>query len=568
MDDQKRLPVFLLVLACAVTYANGLRGDFVYDDVAVTVIQNPFLQGLVGWRDVLSWDRPVREFTYYLDHLLWGERPFGYHLQNLVWHTLNVLLLWRILLRVGAASWPSCLCALIFAIHPINTEAVTWISGRKELLCLFFELLTLFLFLRFLRAGTWPHGYGLGVVLSLCLALFSKQVAVVMPVALFLAAWSQGKEFTVIRPRVLILIAVTAVLTAVLALTALRGAEVAREAIERGTYYDPASRHLELEHPVLTGLAVWTVALRLLVVPYPLILERTVSPVLSWADPRWMIGLVLVIVWCWLLWRYRDRTNPGLGIAWLGITWLPTSGILPATYLLADRYLYIPCVGFCWVVGYAFYVLLSRDSLVLRRVGIILATAMIVCYTWLAVDRNRDWSGELSLWGSAAEHQPANPKVHFNLGNAYQEQGMPNLAENEWETALELRPNYPEAHVNLGALYQKQGDLDAAESHYRTALELAPDYGVAQFNLATVYEEQGERDKAIELLREAAETIRGKRDTPQKKARVSRELARLLYESGDVQQALEAVESSLHYDPEDLETRRLHSLIRSTKTEQ
>ncbi len=567
VDDQWNLPILLLILACLVTYANGLHGDFVYDDVSVTVVQNPFLEGLVGWRDVLTWDRPIREFTYYFDHLVWGERPFGYHLQNLVWHTLNVVLLWKILAKIGMAQWPSCLCALLFAIHPVNTEAVTWISGRKELLCLFFELLTIWFFLRFLRSGSWPHAYAVGVLLSLCLALFSKQVAVVLPILLFATAWTQGEEFTAGKSRVVVLITLVAMVTAVLALTALRGAEVAREALERGTYYDPAARGMELQHPVLTGLAVWALAIRLFIVPYPLVVERTVEPVLSWGDPRWMIGALLVLLWFALLWRYRNRSNPGLGIAWLGVTWLPTSGILPATYLLSDRYLYIPCVGFCWVLGYALYFLLRHHSYLLRRIGIAVATVAVVSYTWLAVDRNRDWSSELSLWGSAVQHEPANPKVHFNLGNAYMDEGKFALAEDEWNTTLELEANYPQAHVNLGALYQKRGDLHAAESHYQAALDAEPDYGVAQFNLATLYEEFGKREEAIQLLKEAAKNIGGKRDTPQKKARVLRELARVLFDAGQVKQAREAAERSLYHAPEDPVTRRLYSAIRAAEKE-
>ncbi|HQQ01153.1 MAG TPA: hypothetical protein PLY86_22070 [bacterium] len=295
MNDNRILPILLLTLACVAAYANSLNGEFVYDDVTLTVSENPFLNGLVGWREVLTWDRPVREFTYWLDHRIWGNRPFGYHLQNLFWHILNTLLLWRILRDLGVERWKACLAPLLFAIHPVNTEAVAWISGRKELLCLSFELCAVWSFLRFLRAGVWCHGYAVATILALFPALFSKQVAVVLPLQIGMIAWVLGGRHTVSQKRVAALLGVLLVVTLLLSVGSLRVLETAQEALQRGTYYDPSARDADLTHPFLTGWAVWGSATRLLFFPYPLTIERTIAPVVSWGDPRWMAGFLVFL---------------------------------------------------------------------------------------------------------------------------------------------------------------------------------------------------------------------------------------------------------------------------------
>ncbi|MFH1741419.1 MAG: tetratricopeptide repeat protein, partial [bacterium] len=558
------LPPLLLVLVCVVVYANGLQGGFVYDDVAVTITDNPFLSGLVGWKEVLTWDRPVREFTYLFDHALWGERPFGYHLQNLFWHVLNVLLIWRIQREMRIDPWHACLGALLFAVHPINTEAVTWISGRKELLCLFFELCAVWLFLRFLRTNVNPFGYSLAVVLSLCLALFSKQVAVVLPLLLIAAAWTEGGISPLPKRRILFLLSIVMLGTAFLALTSLRAVEVAREALQRGTYYDPSARHLELEHPILTGFAVWWSAVRLLVIPYPLIVERTIDPVTSWADPRWILGIMIVAASLAFLWsRKRRGTGQPFGIAWILITWLPTSGLLPATYLLADRYLYIPCAGFCIFAAYCFADLFHQRTTILRRAGVAVVTVVLAGYALLTVGRNLDWADETALWESAALYESSNPKIQFNLGNAYYSEGLTERAEEEWKQALSLRPQYPEVHINLGTLYQKEGKWDLARFHYQEALKISPYYGIAEFNLASLYQETGNREEAIRMMRSAAAHIEGKRDTLRKKAAAYKELARLLMESERLREALAAAKQSLEYNPHDPDAKTLASDIES-----
>jgi len=566
MNDNRILPILLLILACIAVYANSLNGDFVYDDVTLTVLENPFLNGLVGWREVLTWDRPVREFTYWLDHKIWGNRPFGYHLQNLFWHVLSVFLMWRILRELGVEPWQACLAPLLFAIHPVNTEAVAWISGRKDLLCLFFELCAVWSFLRFLRAGVWCHAYAVVAILSLFLALFSKQVAVVLPLQIGMIACVLGGRHTLSRKRVAALLGVLLVVTLVLSVGSLRMVETAQEALQRGTYYDPSARHAELTHPFLTGWAVWGSAVRLLLFPHPLTIERTMAPVSSWGDPRWMAGFVVFLAALALLWRFRRHPVRTIGLAWILVAWLPTSGIIPATYLLADRYMYIPCVGFCLFLSDWLLQWLYRLEDLPRKAAAIAVSLLLAGFTFATVDRNWDWNDEISLWSSAARFEPANPKVRFNLGNACSDRDFRDQAEKEWKAALDLKPDYAEVHINLGGLYHERGDPDTAESHYREALKIVPDYGIALYNLAALYKERGNLEEAIQWMSRAVEHIGGKRDAAQKAAMAWRDLAQLLLESGRYEEARKAAQESLKYNPNDRQARVLLSEIQSRLT--
>ena len=186
-----------LVLLPAAAYLFALWGDFVYDDVSITVLQNPVLLGTASWKEIFTWDRPLRELTYLLDHALWGFHPLGYHIQNLLWHGVNALLVFILLQRLGVSRPLAWASALLFALHPVNTEAVAWISGRKELLCLFFELCACVAWLRaFPRvAESLPVRslWSLASLAALVLALLSKQVAVMLPFLLLLCEAMAGR---------------------------------------------------------------------------------------------------------------------------------------------------------------------------------------------------------------------------------------------------------------------------------------------------------------------------------------------------------------------------------------
>lgn len=528
----------VLMLAPWLVYALAIPGEFVYDDIAITVVENPALQGEVSAWAILQWQRPLREFTYQLDHALWGFWSPGYHVQNIVWHMLNGLLLFALLRRLQMPAGGALAAALLFSVHPIQVEPVAWISGRKELLCLFFQLLSIYAWLIWLaRTGKRAYGWLALSVLSLGLALLSKQVAVIAPGLLLLVSavhdrtQGQGLHW---RRWLWALLHVGLVLLYVL----FRSGLLSRleNVFAMGTHYDPAARDVSytLLSALLTPFATLGRSVGLLLFPADLTIERAFEPVQALDDWRWWAGLFALAAAgaiSFLLWR--KTLWFAAGTVWFLLTWLPTSGAIPLGYLIADRYLYVPSIGFCLAVVALGGALLPRD----RRVQAALLIALLLGLSLRSVDRTLDWRDPIALWQSATEARPHNPKAWSGLGNAYARAGETEKAFDAWQAALSLDPRLPQVWVNMGGAYRQAGELQKAEKAYRKALDILPDYGVAYYNLGVLEERRGNLDRALHFYQLATRHLYGKRNEERRKGMAHYQVARLLTAQGELQAA-------------------------------
>jgi tetratricopeptide (TPR) repeat protein len=550
----RKLHLLFLILCPALLYSLSLPGEFVYDDIAITVVENPALSGKVSIREVLQWDRPVREFTYMFDHALWGYNPLGYHLQNILWHTANTLLLYYLLILLGLSSGGSFFTALIFALHPIQTESVAWISGRKELLCLFFEISTCYLFIfSVLHQPALTKRNILLYCLSLftlLLALLSKQVAVMTPFLMLLCGWlylqnhkqSSWRKFLLrMAPHLLLMLAFM-----LFRFDVINELEFVQE---RGTFYDPSARETEytMLSAILTPLATFGKSIWLLIFPWDLTVERAFQPVESLADLRWLGGLCTLLFFSVpALWYWRRKPALLFGLLWFLLSWAPVSGAVPVAYLLADRYLYIPSIGF-FILAYSLIRLMleyskhicpATDTLLLRRsVWVTILTLILLAFSIRSAFRIPDWRSEISLWQSAIAARPDYAALYASLANAFAQQGNLERAQELWRQSLEMEPNQPMTWVNIGVALKQAGKLPEAEQAYLKAIELYPEYGAAHFNLALVLEAQGRQDEALEHFHLASRTLYGKQSTELRKGLAHYHIARIHFERRDFQQA-------------------------------
>ncbi|MBD3267125.1 hypothetical protein GF373_10690, partial [bacterium] len=387
-----KFAVWLILFLSILVYSHTLVCQFVYDDLVITVMENPALLGTANVWEILTWDRPLREFTYMADHALWGFHPFGYHLQNIIWHAANGVLLYFLLMYLGVKKEGSLAIALLFAVHPINTEAVAWVSGRKELLCLFFELTACFLFVSALnKEKIHIPNYFLSI-LALILALLSKQVAVATPF-LCLACWvfflaKKGRAIHIKKA----LLGVAPLFIITIFFIFFRYDVIHRLDVihSKGTFYDPSARDVSFTFlsAILTPFATFAKSIWLFIYPIDLTIERGFEPVTTLFDIRWVIGFLLIIGLLYLaISTFKRVPAIALGLFWLMITWAPISGFAPVAYLLADRYLYIPCIGFCIAgISWAAY-LLARYP---QRYKIGLLALICLFFTVRTVDRTFD----------------------------------------------------------------------------------------------------------------------------------------------------------------------------------
>jgi len=451
----------LFCVATAATYVGALRGAFQYDDL-YTILLNPHLDrwdAFVGHLDHMV--RPVLYGTYLLDRLFYGNNPAGYHLLNLLLHLGSGLFVYLILRRAVTEEtrhipfWT----ALLFLIHPIQTEAVTYISGRASGLMTFFYL---FAFLLYIKAsesqnvGTVRRLYLFGAVLSLLLSLGSKETAVTFPLLLLLwdalirrlrGAPLRAAVLSHHLPFWLILVAV-----GLWALLHPRYSALAQFSFGIRPLWEN----------LLSELHAVTYALVLFFCPWKQNFDHDVP--LFHSVLQWPLPLEL-LAWCGLAVAVAvsARRLPLLsfGIGWFVLQMLPTS-IIPRNDLLSERNLYLASIG----VLLAIIVLCSRVAQWLMtalphprvvRFGtnsVALTLVLLLCF--FTYQRNILYREEVSLWSDTVEKSPQKARPYNNLGHAYAMQGNWDRAIEEFRTAAQLDPDYTLAQRNLRDAYLHQ----------------------------------------------------------------------------------------------------------------
>ena len=513
----------LLVLAGAAVYANSFGREIIWDDQELPA-QAQTLREPAQWLRVFSSNeagsatagaegrllyRPLTWLSQLIDLRLWGDRVRGYHITNLLLHLLSTLLVYAIGLSLlgswadrgtvpGKGSrWPAWLAALLFAIHPVHTEAVTWINGRADLLSTCFYLVAFWLYLLYRRREQlWVLFISL---LAFLLALLSKEMAITLPlaIALFVLCFDPSPWRAPLRQ--------------------LGRSRAVKAIVEALPYLAVAVLYLTLRLAVLgrvfgtadrtaggLPLAAQVVALylRLLVLPYPLKALRplsdlqTISGVGAWLAPV-VVGVVLLLgVAALRRWRLQ-----GFAVLFFSVTVLPVSGLFSAGDYAAERFLYLPSLAVCLAAG----ALLAR--LWQRQRTVALALILVIALPWmvLTLARNGVWQDRLTFWSKAVQDSPNSATAHSHLGLVYLDQGQAAQAMAELGRAVELDPQDSDSQNSLGMGYYVQGQLDQAETAFLKAAELGPGAAVAHFNLGVVYGAQGRSEEAVQAYQKALE---------------------------------------------------------------
>lgn len=481
--------IWWLALFCGFLFINTLNNDFTYDDIQV-IKNSRFITGDVGIKDLLNESRPVRTVSLILDYKLFGLNPIGYHIQNIFWHGLSAVLLYFFLLRVSRDQAVSLMASILFASHPVHVEAVANISHRKELLCLSFSLISLLLYLKsYEYKGFLRYTTIITALLSFALALLSKQVAAFLPLmAIFYELYfipQCNKRLLLNNYKYLIIVGLISILYGVYyAIPAYNNFFIEKAVWYNITYTEYLSSTIKANLYYLR-LLLWPVN-QSPHHPFPAPGHITDMEVLS------ALSLLILLFWTAIKLR-KKAVLISFGILWYFATLLPVMLIPGTAHLLAERYLYIPSVGFVLVAGYAISKLLDRGRII---TGLLIA--IISFYSINTVDRNLVWRDEYSLWLDAAKKEPKSWLAHNNLGNIYQKMGRLNEAKTHYAEALKLRPNDPVIRNNLGTLYDEMGLLEDAVIEFQTAINLKHDYADAYYNLGGIYRKLRSFDKSIE----------------------------------------------------------------------
>jgi tetratricopeptide (TPR) repeat protein len=583
----------VLILFAVLPYANALLNDFayVYDDKA-QILDNPYVHSFRYLRQIFAtpvWSyagaqaftgyyRPMMTFGFLVCYRLFGPLAYGFHLANVLLHAAAVCLLYLVTLRLFRDRLLALVAAGLFALHPIHTEPVAWISGVTELEVTFFYLLTFWLFLWVAApAGPPPGGRGIrqltekvasngsgpacagrpqgsrrrpwaqaAMLTSFVLTILSKEQAVTLPLlaAIYEHFYRKDRAETTWAQK-LSRYGALWLITVGYAVVRLRflGAFARPKAFHQLTWFQTT-----LSAVSLVGQYLWK-----LLWPVDLMAFHAYQRGLTLSDPHVLAGLaalVLCIVAFILFWKRARAVS--FGVAWFLVTLAPVlNARWMGLYVFSERYLYLPSVGFCWVVAWAGTALWQRASRLpaqagrraLERGAMIFGSGLLVALCAVRIfTRNRDWRDDVTLLSRTLAVEPKEARLHDGLGLAYWLRGEPEAAEAEWRAALRLDPSNSSTLNYLGMAYARNQRLGEAAKLFQAAISLEPSFARPHLNLGATYAQMGRMEDAERQLRAAVVL------TPLD-FEAHNLLGKLCFDSGRLREAEEQFRQSLDVEP-------------------
>jgi protein O-mannosyl-transferase len=439
------MKALLLGIAAIAAYVASLGAAFQFDDYNV-IVQNPAVQGWGALADELARGlRPVLKLSYTLSWTLGGGEPLAFHAFNVVVHAVNAVLLYFIGLRL-AARWKPGLenavlfAALVFALHPVQTEAVTYATGRSVSLAACFYLGAL---LVYLRSG--PLWASLGLF---ALACGTRETALILPALLLLFDLT-----SVPRPgwkRVARRQGAHWLLAAALSAVALVHARYSQ-------FFASAFAERSIADNLLSQVqAVGYLASRLFL-PHRLNIDPALPALDSWDAALAFQGVALGGLLLFGIFSFRSRPWIGLGIFWFFVHLAPTNSFVPRLDVANERQLYLAL----WGLAFALAIQLSMlpwPAIVARGA----AVALLILLTAVNVARQLDYRSEISLWEAAVREAPWNPRAYNNLGYARAQAGDHVGAVREYRQAVVLDPADGKALYNLAEALRRSAPAGSA----------------------------------------------------------------------------------------------------------
>lgn len=490
--DRSTLRVYALLFGLAIfAHFPGLLGGFTNWDDPQYVTEHQRVQAIsvANLSDILNPRltrsdpfpeyAPVRDLSFLVDFAVWGGDPFGFHLTNVLLHALNTVLLSLFLLAFFGQPRVAVLVALLFACHPVHVESVAWISSRKDLLGLFFSLLSMILFFRGEREGK-ARFWGFSVI-ALGLALLSKSQAVTVPVILAIGLLGgERKKLVRLIPHALV---VGVFLIHFLSLQF----RVAPPSAQYEAGFEPNVLAI-LQTFARYG---WHVLFPFQLSPYydlgAELKEVNVGFVLSLA---WLVGFVSIVIYA-----FKRFSLVAVSLLLFLLQLLPVLNLLPHPIWVADRYLYFASFFLLWPLALGGLKLKERFPAAGRYVLVILV-ALLAGITW---KQSLVWQSSETLWKEVLQRYPDSTLAHLNLGDLYRNQERFDEAELLLERGLALEPKNPKLLGNLGAVLVGKKEYERALRILEDSLRIQPRNPDALFSIGSIYQTMGRHAEAQKM---------------------------------------------------------------------
>ncbi|MGD9015715.1 MAG: tetratricopeptide repeat protein, partial [Candidatus Omnitrophota bacterium] len=530
------LTSIILIITCGfLVYANSLSGEFIRDDNAL-IRDNPYIRSTQGvlkyFRNNIAmgsgqqWNsyRPLQMVTYYLDYYLWKLNAKGYRLTNIFLHILVALSIYWLITILFRDQLLSLLCSIFFVIHPIHTQAISYISGRADSLALLFMLLCFIFYIRYLRTKNVIL-YVL-IVLTYVLALFSRENSLILPALLLLYHFTFKKK---LKSKAYPSILLVSFIYILLRLTVLRSL------LFNISY---STTLLERVPGFFVAITNYT---RLMLFPFNLHAGYG-RGVFSLSEPRAILGMV--ISFCLLTYAFRKRNTNNLvffAIYWFFIGLLPQSNLYPINAYMAEHWLYLPSIGFFLILAKGIsYLYKTKQFKIIALVFIIILSGF---YAYLTTRQNRYyWREPIAFYKRNLEYAPNNFMEYNNLGLAYYQIGKIPEAITAYKQAIEIKPDFVQAYNNLASAYEDIGKREEAIALLKQAIEIMPEFVKAYYNLGAIYSAHGKNQEAIAAYKQA---IKIKPDF----AEAYYNLGLIYYAINKNEEAIDAYKQAIKADP-------------------
>jgi tetratricopeptide (TPR) repeat protein len=497
---------------------------------------------------------PLTWLSHMLDWHLFGRNPEGHHMNNLILHIANTLLLFLVLRQMTNALWQSAFVAALFALHPLHVESVAWVAERKDVLSAFFWMLTMFAYLRYVKQPCVINY--VQTLLAFSLGLMSKPMLVTLPfVLLLLDYWplerlqfrqtienkkdSECKTGCFHRSSVYRLLieklpffALSAVSSVITFIVQQRGGAMSTE--------NPIPFVIRIANALVSYVSYISKMFypsRLAVLyPYPTSKFPIWQPLLCL--------ILLALVTAIIIYNARSRRYMLVGWLWYLGTLVPVIGLVQVgIQAMADRYTYLPSIGIFIIVAWGAAELFKRLHLH-KIIPAVSAAAIIFALFLCTKTQLRYWRDSLALFGHAARVTRDNYIMHNNYGNALSDNGRFNDAIAHLKQSIRINPKYAKAYINLGVAYNLEGNTKQAVENWNTALKIEPNSIEALNNLAwlravQINSEFYDPNTAVQLALRACEK------TQYKKPQILDTLAVAYAATGNFHKAIETLEKAL-----------------------
>ncbi len=511
------VPILILLLVSFAVYFNTLYNGFVYDDNG-QIVENPWIKNVKHLPDIFSkgvWSfqaapsmanyyRPLMHFIALVNYHAFGLKPWGFHLANILFHAGNTLLVFIITSKLfgvssskpaAAATQGSAtasiqlpfIAALLFAVHPIHTEAVAWVAAVPELSYTFFFLLSFYFYI--VPRPELKNGYIFSVV-SFFLALLCKETALSLLIILLVYDYALSKKrvpFSV-QLKIYVPYFIVAVVYLILRFNALRSLAPIM----------PYGKLMSYEY-IINIFPLFTLYLGKLIFPINLNAFIIYHPIESLIEVKGMLCLLATVTYAFLsVVAYRKNKAAFFSLLLIAIPLIPTF-IVPAfsQASLSERYLYLPSVGF--VVLPAMLLAHLREKMPRYGIGVIVTVTMLVgFYSVQTIKRNAVWKDDLTLFADTVKKSPDGETPRGMLGIALMKAGRYDEAIEEFRNTLKLNPDSANGYYNLGLTFFKKGEPQEAIPDFQKALTRTPNDADAHRYLAASYAMVGRMDEAIE----------------------------------------------------------------------